>query len=100
MPFIRCWGTSNVEKDKDDVKRVNAFCNQPEEIFLSSEFSTGRIEMQFEWLQGKDLHPLQFFRRYQQSINQMNADNSAGEDDVTAYSCQNQLVEPRRGAAC
>ena len=97
VPFIRCWGTSNVEKDKDDVKRVNAFCNQPEEIFLSSEFSTGRIEMQFEWLQAKDLHPLQFFRRYQHSINQMNADNSAGEDDVTAYSCQNQLVSPVEG---
>jgi serine protease Do len=97
VPFIRCWGTSNVEKDKDDVKRVNAFCNQPEEIFLSSEFSTGRIEMQFEWIQAKDLHPLQFFRRYQFSISQMNADNRAGQDDVTAFSCQNQLLSPREG---
>ena len=97
VPFIRCWGMSNVEKDKDDVKRVNAFCNQPEEIFLSSEFSTGRIEMQFEWVQAKDLHPLQFFRRYQHSINQMNADNRAGEDDVTAFSCQNQLISPVEG---
>ena len=97
VPFIRCWGTSNVEKDQDDVKRVNAFCNQPEEIFLSSEFSAGRIEMQFEWLQAKDLHPLQFFRRYQQSINQMNADNRAGDDDVTAFSCQNQLISPVEG---
>lgn len=97
VPFIRCWGTSNVEKDKDDVKRVNAFCNQPEEIFLSSEFSTGRIEMQFEWIQARDLHPLQFFRRYQQSIDQMNADNRAGEEDVTAYSCQNQMISPVEG---
>ena len=97
VPFIRCWGTSNVEKDKDDVKRVNAFCNQSEEIFLSSEFSTGRIEMQFEWIQAKDLHPLQFFNRYQQSINQMNADNSAGEDDVTAFSCQDQILSPVEG---
>ncbi|WP_233081122.1 S1 family peptidase [Rheinheimera soli] len=97
VPFIRCWGMSNVEKDKDDIKRVNAFCNQPEEIFLSSEFSTGRIEMQFEWVQAKDLHPLQFFRRYQFSISQMNADNSAGEDDVTAFSCQNQLLSPVEG---
>jgi serine protease Do len=97
VPFIRCWGTSNVEKDKDDVKRVNAFCNQPEEIFLSSEFSTGRIEMQFEWIQAKDLHPLQFFNRYQHSINQMNADNSAGEDDVTAFSCQDQILSPVEG---
>lgn len=97
VPFIRCWGTSNVEKDKDDIKRVNAFCNQPEEVFLSSEFSTGRIEMQFEWVQAKDLHPLQFFRRYQYSISRMNADNRAGEDDVTAFSCQNQLLSPVEG---
>ncbi|MDR7121775.1 serine protease [Rheinheimera soli] len=97
VPFIRCWGMSNVEKDKDDIKRVNAFCNQPEEIFLSSEFSTGRIEMQFEWIQAKDLHPLQFFRRYQFSISQMNADNRAAQDDVTAFSCQNQLLSPLEG---
>lgn len=97
VPFIRCWGTSNVEKDKDDVQRVNAFCNQSEEIFLSSEFSTGRIEMQFEWIQAKDLHPLQFFRRYQQSINQMNADNRAAQEDVTTFSCQNQVLSPVEG---
>ncbi|MFC4653489.1 serine protease [Rheinheimera marina] len=97
VPFVRCWGSSNLEKEKDDVKRVNAFCNQPEEIFLSNEFSTGRIEMQFEWQQAKGLHPLQFFRRYQNSISQMNADNKAGEDDVSRFRCDTQVVQAAAG---
>lgn len=92
VPFVRCWGESNVEKDKDALKQVRAFCSQSDEIFLSNQFTTGRIEMQFEWLEGKDLHPLQFFNLYQQSISHINADNQAGKEDVTEFECQHKVV--------
>ena len=97
VPFIRCWGESNVEKSKDQLKKVTAFCSQSEEIFLSQQFTTGRIEMQFQWLHAADLHPLQFFARYQQNINNANPDNQAGKEDVTPFECQHQLVQQQNG---
>lgn len=97
VPFIRCWGESNVEKSKDQLKKVAAFCSQGEEIFLSQQFSTGRIEMQFEWLHGVGLHPLQFFNRYQQNISSANADNQASKEDVTPFECQHQVVQQANG---
>jgi hypothetical protein len=93
VPFVRCWGESNVEKEHEALKQVRAFCSQSDEIFLSNQFTTGRIEMQFEWLEGKDLHPLQFFNLYQQNISHINADNQAGKEDVTPFECQNQVVQ-------
>lgn len=97
VPFIRCWGESNVEKSKDQLKKVAAFCSQSEEIFLSQRFSTGRIEMQFEWLHGAGLHPLQFFARYEQNISSANADNQASKEDVTPFECQHQVVQQQNG---
>ncbi len=97
VSFIRCWGESNVEKSKDQLKKVAAFCSQGEEIFLSQQFSTGRIEMQFEWLHGAGLHPLQFFNRYQQNISSANADNQASKEDVTPFECQHKVVQQANG---
>lgn len=97
VPFVRCWGESNVEKRQDQLKKVAAFCSQSEEIFLSQRFSTGRIEMQFEWLHGPELHPLQFFHRYQQNIDRANPDNQAGKEDVTPFECQHQVVQQQNG---
>ncbi len=93
VPFVRCWGDSNLEKTKDKLKQISAFCSQSEEIFLSNEFTTGRIEMQFQWLDGKELHPLQFFNLYERNISQINADNRAGKEDVTQFECQHQVVK-------
>ena len=28
VPFVRCWGESNIEKDKEVLKKVTAFCSQ------------------------------------------------------------------------
>ena len=93
VDFVRCWGESNVEKNQEQVKKVSAFCSQSDEIFLSNTFTTGRIEMRFEYLQARDLHPLQFFRRYEQTIANANADNQAAREDVTPFECQHKVVQ-------
>lgn len=92
VSFVRCWGESNVEKEQEQLKKIGAFCSQGDEIFLSNSFTTGRVEMRFEWLEARDLHPLQFFRRYEQSIANANADNQAAREDVTPFDCQHKVV--------
>lgn len=97
VPFVRCWGESNLEKSDDKLKEINAFCSQSDEIYLSPRLTTGRIEMQFSWLQGANMHPLQFYRRYQARIQSLTADNQASKEDVTPFRCQNQVVTNAAG---
>lgn len=92
VSFVRCWGESNFEKEQEQLKKISAFCSQGDEIFLSNSLTTGRVEMRFEWLEGRDLHPLQFFGRYEQSIANANADNQAAREDVTPFECQHKVV--------
>ncbi len=91
--FIRCWGESNVEKTQDKIKKVMAFCSQDDLIYLSERFSTGPVQMQFLWLQGHDMHPLQFFQQYEQEASNVRPDNQATKEDVTPFECEQQVVE-------
>ncbi len=90
--FIRCWGDSNMEKNQDKIKKVMAFCSQDDLIYLSEHFSTGPVQMQFIWLQGRDMTSMQFFRQYQDEISSVRPDNQATKDDVTPFECQQQVV--------
>lgn len=91
--FIRCWGDSNVEKAQDKIKKVMAFCSQDDLIYLSERFSTGPVQMQFLWLKGRDMHPLQFFEQYEQEASNVRPDNQASKEDVTSFQCEQQVVE-------
>lgn len=90
--FIRCWGDSNMEKNQDKIKKVMAFCSQDDLIYLSEHFSTGPVQMQFIWLQGRDMTSMQFFRQYQDEISSVRPDNQATKDDVTPFECQQQVM--------
>ena len=102
--FVQCWGRSNQQDEDNDVASATAFCGQSEEIFLSHSLSTGKLEMQFEWLDGSALHPLKFNHHYQKLLAYANADNRAGQKDVTPFQCHSDMVSlnqlPTRSVFC
>lgn len=91
-PFVQCWGRSTEREQEDGIYTATANCGQSEQIYLSSSLTTGKLEMQFEWLDGKDLHPLKFNHHYQRRISYSGADNRAGKHDVTNFSCHSDIV--------
>ena len=94
VPFIRCWGDSNSDKTDALIKAAIASCSLDENTYLSSHFFTGSIEIQFRYMQARNLSDNKFYHLYQQQISRASAGNRAGKDDVSEYQCHHDLITP------
>jgi len=94
VPFIRCWGDSNAEKADALILTAVANCSLDENTYLSSRFFTGSMEIEFRYMQAKNIGANKFYHLYQQQITRAGAGNRAGKDNVTQYQCHHDLVMP------
>ena len=94
VPFIRCWGDSNADKADALILTAVANCSLDENTYLSSHFFTGSIEIEFRYMQAKDIGANKFYHLYEQQIAHAGAGNRAGKDNVTQYQCHHDLVMP------
>lgn len=91
-PFIACWGRTNPPQTQYELRTAAAFCGQQEEVYLSNQFVTGKIQMQFEWLDGSQLPLLKFNHHYRNRLQQTRADNRASVRDVGEFNCRSDIV--------
>lgn len=91
-PFMTCWGHTNTNQTANELRSARASCALQEQIFLSRDFYTGSIEMQFEWLDGSALPLVKFNHHYAQRISNARAENRATAKDVTEFSCHSDIV--------
>jgi hypothetical protein len=94
VPFIRCWGDSNADKADALILAAVANCSLDENTYLSSQFFTGAMEIEFRYMQAKNIGANKFYHLYQQQIARAGAGNRAGKDNVTQYQCHHDLVMP------
>jgi len=94
VPFIRCWGDSNTDKTDALILTAIANCSLDENIYISSRFFTGSLDIEFRTMQAKNISANKFYHLYQQQISQAGAGNIAGKDNVTEYQCHHDLVMP------
>ena len=94
VPFIRCWGDSNADKDDALFFAAVASCSLDENTYLSSNFFTGSIEMEFRYMNAKDLSANKFYHLYEQQIQRAGPGNKAGKEDVSQYQCHHDIVMP------
>ncbi|GHG71282.1 hypothetical protein GCM10010919_22420 [Alishewanella longhuensis] len=92
-PFMTCWGHTNTSQTANELRSARASCALQEQIFLSRDFYTGSIEMQFEWLDGSALPLLKFNHHYAQKIANSRSENRATAKDVTEFSCHSDVVQ-------
>ncbi len=98
VPFIRCWGDSNADKNDALILAAVANCSLDENTYLSSHFFTGSVEIEYRYMQAKNLSDNKFYHLYQQQIARAGAGNRAGKDDVSEYQCHHDLVMPESTA--
>ncbi|MEW6995350.1 serine protease [Colwelliaceae bacterium MEBiC 14330] len=98
VPFIRCWGDSNADKKDALILAAIANCSLDENTYLSSHFFTGSVEIEFRYMQAKNLSDRKFYHLYQQQIARAGAGNRAGKEDVSEYQCHHDLVRPQSTA--
>jgi hypothetical protein len=94
VPYIRCWGDSNVDKTDALFFAAVANCSLDENTYLSSTFFTGSIEMEFRYMQAKELSANKFYRLYEQQIQRAGPSNKAGKEDISEYQCHHDIVMP------
>ena len=91
-PFIRCWGNSNADNRNALVFSAVSNCSLNEEVYLSNNFRTGIVNMQFNWLDAKELGSIRFYNLYESQMRNARPDNAATENDVGEFSCHQDLV--------
>ncbi|NQZ12178.1 MAG: serine protease, partial [Algicola sp.] len=96
-PFIRCWGRSNADKADAKFLSASSNCAMGEQVYLSHQFRSGNIGMQYEWLKTDQLNSYQFYNMYENSLAGMGADNRAAKDDVTEFQCSHDFVALDKG---
>lgn len=91
--YVRCWGTSN--SDDKDARHLRAarHCRIDDEIYMSQSLSTGRVGLEYFWVQSDELNRWQFYSYYEVLFSSFISDNRAGEDDVGNYQCRTQFVD-------
>jgi serine protease Do len=94
VPFIRCWGDSNADKKDALILAAIANCSLDENTYISSHFFTGSVEIEFRYMQAKNLSDNKFYHLYQKQIARAGTGNRAGKNDVSEYQCNNDLITP------
>lgn len=94
VPFVRCWGDSNADKADALILTAVANCSLDENTYISSNFFTGTMEIEFRTMKAKDIGANKFYRLYQQQISHAGAGNRADKENVTEYQCHHDLVMP------
>ncbi|REL28489.1 serine protease [Thalassotalea euphylliae] len=94
VPFIRCWGESNADKQDALIYSAMANCAMDEDTFIDNNFFTGGIEMQFQYMETNKISDLKFYHLYQRQIARAAANNKATKDDVTEFACHHDIVMP------
>lgn len=97
--FMSCWGDSNANEKDALFLSVENRCRMDEQIFVHAGLTTGGVELDFEWLDGKDLGSHRFYSFYTDSITGAGAGNKAGKIDVSNYRCQEDKVTNIHGVS-
>ena len=92
--FLRCWGDSKNQQEQPDNTPFWAqrSCQTDHNIFISQSLETGKIEIQFYWLETDSLTSTQFYEHYQQVFSSFQPGNNGREEDLGRWSCDNAFV--------
>ncbi|MDT8408593.1 MAG: serine protease [Wenzhouxiangellaceae bacterium] len=90
QPWISCSGSGRQSEEDAPWKESHSNCVLNDRIYLSRSLDTGPLEIIFGWYQSDQLNPFQFSRVFEQST--FMPFNRTGDDDVTAFECNEDWV--------
>jgi hypothetical protein len=92
-PFFRCWADAYRDPD-DPYDLVRHQCSTDDEVYLSSDQSTGTLELTYDLLISNSLNTLRFYSLLSNRFSTDNGDfRYADEDDVTPFRCESGNIE-------
>ena len=82
----RCWDNSDKQPPNDPTKVYYTRCDNENSIYLDEKLEVGRLAYEYIWLEGQDVIPPRFYRRYE-DLNSSSPDSDAGEQDISNFAC-------------
>ena len=90
---MKCWGRS-YDKDENLFSKTFLSCSTEDEIFISPELTTGKINFQYSWLKSKGLNPLRFYNLYQRYFNNpYEFNNAEDKEEMGNFICHPGFVK-------
>lgn len=93
LPYVRCWGNSNADKEEALIFTAVANCSLDENTYIEGNFFTGHIEMDFRYMKAKDISDAKFYSLYEKRISQTGPSNKAGKDNVGNFQCNHDIID-------
>ena len=90
-PFIKCWGYTDDNK-KNLFNSVSKRCETEQDIYIAHNFRTGKLELEFFWLESVELDKWRFGQEYKNVFSSFMPGNRASSDDVGNFACQQKLI--------
>ena len=88
--YFKCWGSSSDEDE--DIQQSGKSCTSQDSIYISSNFSTGAIDIQYAWVETELFDAYRFARYYGRQFADIRTRTWATEEDVTNYQCEREFV--------
>ena len=95
--YVQCWGDNFSETDQK-YDYVQSDCHANEKIYLSRNFDTGAILLQYAWIETEQLNMFQFYNLLTLEGTSMGPDNMATEDNVTNFKCHEGFIRADQGS--
>ena len=98
--FLRCWGNSKDMNDSADKRPFYATrsCQTDHNIHVKQGLSTGKIELQFYWLESTELNSIQFYNHYERIFSRYRPGNAGRKQDLGNWSCEEGFVTTNNAA--
>lgn len=88
---LKCWGHT-IEDDDVLYESFHQHCESTDTIYISDDFSTGRLSIEYEWLNTEELNPFQFYSALENRFTHVSLSNVYSEKEVSEFDCTTQRV--------
>lgn len=89
---FRCWSDSEPDKTNlYDISYISCFTDDV--IFIDSDFYTGKISYQYNWVTSQGLNPVRFYNLYERIYSYLDSYENARKKDVGNFTCNTDFVK-------
>jgi serine protease Do len=96
--YFNCWGDADREEDRP-YEIVHHYCSTDDDVFLSSDQSSGIIEFEHDLVTAETINRIRFHSLYTREFRSLSSDwdlNAEGDEEVTGYRCRSGNVRHGR----
>ncbi len=90
-PSLKCWGHTD-DKYDSRFKAVHKHCQSQDQLYIHSNFYTGALTYDYEWIYTTELNRFQFYHYLEERFKHSYLNNVSSKEDVSNYECKTDFI--------